>query len=225
MSASLDPSPADASSSPRRRRGDLAADPEMWQALDEGRLLRAILEHFYERVYADPRLGPFFKHVTREHVVGKQYAFMHDIFTGERTYFGDRPRNAHHWMVIDDALFDHRETLLQQSMHALGLPEVYCRRWRRVDEVFRKQIVKRAPVPKKVGGMCMPVDGVEEVELSVGSMCDACHRAVDVGERMQCHVRTGHAVCLDCVAQPTRAEAAPTDTNTGINTDEETPCV
>ena len=48
----------------RRRRGDLKPDPEMWAALDQGEKLTQILTDFYTRVFADPRLSPFFEGVT-----------------------------------------------------------------------------------------------------------------------------------------------------------------
>jgi truncated hemoglobin YjbI len=79
----------------------------MWEALGRGPLLRAILTDFYAEVFQDPRLLPFFHATTREWVIDHQYAFLAEIFTGERMFFGDRPRNAHHWMVITDDLFDY----------------------------------------------------------------------------------------------------------------------
>ncbi|MCF6319542.1 MAG: FAD-binding oxidoreductase, partial [Proteobacteria bacterium] len=90
-------------------------DPAMWQALEEGKKLNQILNDFYDKVLTDTQLAPFFKGVTKEHIVGKQYAFLNQIYTGQDCYFGDRPRNAHHWMIISDSLFDHREKLFSDS--------------------------------------------------------------------------------------------------------------
>lgn len=87
-------------------------DPALWQELDAGRMVRVVLADFYARLYQDPQLAPFFEGVTRERAIDKQYSFLQQLMSGERVYFGDRPRNAHHWMVISDALFDHRQALI-----------------------------------------------------------------------------------------------------------------
>ena len=46
------------------RKGDLAANPEMWAALNEGELLNEILTDFYAQVFVDPQLAHFFKDST-----------------------------------------------------------------------------------------------------------------------------------------------------------------
>ncbi|MBI5496368.1 MAG: group 1 truncated hemoglobin [Deltaproteobacteria bacterium] len=185
----------------RRRRGDLAPDPELWAALAENDLLGRILRDFYERVYADPRLAHFFEGVTRQRAVEKQYSFLKQIFSGEKCYFGDRPRNAHHWMVISDELFDHREALMEQCLRRHGLADHLVRRWRATEEVFRKQIVKAAPRPRKLGGVELPLEGYDDVDVTVGMLCDACGSEVPPGARVRYHVRTGRSVCAGCVAQ------------------------
>ena len=50
--------------------------------------------------------------VTLTRSIEKQYSFLKACITGEKCYFGNRPRNAHHWMIIDDALFDYRQALM-----------------------------------------------------------------------------------------------------------------
>ena len=182
----------------QRRAGDLDPDPDFWEALEEGRLLRGILEDFYARVFEDPRLAPFFQNVTKGRAIDKQYEFLRDKITGSRDYFGDRPRNAHHWMVIDDALFDYREELLAECARRAGLSERFVERWRALDECFRKQIVKAAPIPKKVRGQALPLEGYESLELTAGALCDGCEQAVDVGASIRYHVRTGKAYCSSC---------------------------
>lgn len=181
--------------SPRRRAGDLAPNPEMWEALQQGDLLRQILEDFYTRVYADPRLNHFFEGVTKERAIQKQYSFLRDKFTGEKLYFGERPRNAHHWMVISHELFDYREELMESCLKRAGLPQHLIERWRALEEVFRKQIVKDRPVPKKIRGVSMPLDGFETMELSVGAICDGCQAVLEPGAQIHYHVRTGKAYC------------------------------
>jgi len=178
---------------------DIPPDPEMWQALQEGVLLNRILDDFYSRVYEDPRLAPFFDGVTKQRAVEKQHSFMRQLYTGERVYFGDRPRNAHHWMVISDELFDYREALMVECLRRHGLPEHLVARWRAVEEYFRSDIVKDKPWKKKLGDIELPVEGYDETVLEVGSLCDSCGEEIDAGITVRYHLRLGHIYCPLCM--------------------------
>lgn len=188
----------EAAAAKEKEAGSIPPDPEMWQALEEGVLLTRILDYFYSRVYDDPRLAPFFHGVTKQRAVEKQYLFMRQLFTGEKVYFGDRPRNAHHWMVISNELFDYRESLMIECLRHHGLPEYLIARWRAVEEFFRSDIVKDRPWNKKMGDIELPVDGYGEVVLEVGSMCDSCGEAIDTGVTVRYHLRLGQIYCPLC---------------------------
>ena len=181
------------------KRKPLDTDPEMWAALDDGEGLVTILDDFYTSVFADPQLAPFFKDVTKDWVAQKQYSFLRQIFTGEDIYFGYRPRNAHHWMVISDELFDHREDLLAAAMRRYGVPEPLVARMRSLDEVFRKQIVKDTPRARRYGGIIQPLRGYESIEMSSGWICDGCAAVLEPDESAQYHKRTGKAYCVECM--------------------------
>lgn len=187
----------------RRRAGDLAPCPELWAALDGDRGLREILQRFYARAFEDPRLAPFFTHTNQAWVVGKQHSFLKEKFTGEKAYFGDRPRNAHHWMVISDELFDYREDMLAECMREWGLAEPMVQRWREYHEAFRKQIVKARPVALKRRGQALPLEGFDTLELSVGAICDGCGEVLEVGQQVRYHVRTGKAYGACCAVTGT----------------------
>jgi truncated hemoglobin YjbI len=196
----------------RRRKSDLAPDPEMWAALDQGALLSRILDDFYTRAFADPRLAPFFEGRTKDWIAQKQFSFLQQLFTGIDCYFGDRPRNAHHWMVISDELFDYREELMEGCLRRAGLPAHLVARWRAVEERFRKQIVKDAPIPRKIRGVALPLEGYESIELTIGTLCDGCAQAVESGQVVRYHVRTGKTYCATCMppgAAPVSDFAAP----------------
>lgn len=180
------------------RKGVLAPDNEMWQALHEGGGLGEILENFYTRVYQDSRLSGFFEGVTRERAIEKQFSFLKSIFTGEKCYFGDHPKTAHHWMVISNELFDYREELMEQCLRDYGLPEHLISRWRDVEEVFRGAIVKSKPFELSYGGVKRPVEGYFKEKLEVGTLCDSCSDEVSPGEEVTCHVRTGKLYCRNC---------------------------
>ncbi|MEZ4444407.1 MAG: FAD-binding oxidoreductase [Polyangiaceae bacterium] len=173
-------------------------DAEMWQALGEGVLLREILTDFYTQVYADPLLNPFFSHTTIDRSIGKQYSFLARVFAGDSLYFGDRPRNAHHWMVISDELFDHRAALMERVLRAHGLAEHLVRRFVAMEESYRKFIVKGRAWPRIMNGHTYPLEGYEEVRMDVGTLCDACQGEIAEGEVVRVHVRLGTAYCARC---------------------------
>ncbi|WP_028312023.1 2Fe-2S iron-sulfur cluster-binding protein [Derxia gummosa] len=191
---------ADAASAPPAHPEPAAppADPALWAALGDGALVREVLEDFYTRVYADPLLAPFFHKFTQARLVEKQYSFLKELITGEKVYFGNRPRNSHHWMVISDALFDHREQLMLTVLREHGLTEDLVRRWHAIENHYRGEIVKPAPWPKKVGEFEAPVGGFGEMVMEVGSVCDGCGGEIDAGETVRYHLREGTVFCARC---------------------------
>ena len=173
--------------------------PDLWAELRDGATVREALQDFYNRVYADTRLAPFFRGVTKERLVGKQYAFLHDEMKGRRSaYFGDNMRNTHHWMVIPDDLFDHRQRLMVDVLRDHGLTEAQITRWMNFEERHRPDIVKDAPWERMFGDQPMPADGYERETLSCGAMCDHCGREIQPGESVLYHVRLGSISCSHC---------------------------
>lgn len=186
------------------RKGPLAPNPALWEALGRGVKLREILEAFYAQVYEDPRLAPFFHGVTKERAVDKQWGFLAEIFSGQRLYFGDRPRNAHHWMVISNELFDYREQLFEKCLRSFGLPEEHVKAWLAVQQNFRKQIVKDAPFPRRMAGVEMPLDGWQKDTLAASALCDGCQGEVPVGAQVTYHRRRGTTYCERCTPAEAR---------------------
>jgi len=176
-------------------------DPELWAALQEGKLLSTVLTDFYTTVYADDKLASFFSGVTKQRLIEKQYLFVRQILTGEKVYFGDRPRNSHHWMVISDELFDYRESLMLKSLRKVGLSEPMLQRFMEMEGFYRRDIVKAAPFARVVGGIEKPFEGFDEITMDVGTLCDSCSREVHPGEKVIYHVRIGKIYCSDCSAQ------------------------
>jgi hypothetical protein len=142
--------------------------------------------------------------VTPERIIDKQYSFLASIFSGTTIYFGDRPRNAHHWMVISDELFDYREKLFITCLEEAGLAPRLIEHWKAVHEVYRKQIVKEQPFPRMMGGVAMPLDGWGTETLSVGSLCDGCQGELQVGAVVRYHLRLGRTLCEACAPEEAR---------------------
>ncbi len=185
----------------RELLGGVQPDPEIWSVLGEGKLLTTILTAFYGAVYADPRLEPFFHRVTKARAIQKQYEFLRDVFTGSKDYFGARPFNAHHWMIISDELFDHREDLFFEHVRLAGVPERLIRRWAAFHELFRPAIVKSTPRGLIVDGVETVLEGYTEETLDTGSICDGCESEMASGATGRMHKRTGELFCDGCAAR------------------------
>lgn len=177
-----------------------APDPELWAELQHGQTVRRVLEDFYDRVYADPLLSPFFERVTRDRVTDKQYSFMKQCLTGEKVYFGDRPRNAHHWMIISEALFEHRQSLMLQALRAQHLTAEQIRRWVGVEEHFRPEMVKTAVWPRRVGDEDIFTEGFTSETLMEGTVCDHCGGEIPAGTTVAYHRRLGQVSCRACAS-------------------------
>lgn len=195
---SFDDSASSSGSPATSKPKDPPPDPELWQALRQGALLREILEDFYTRVYADDKLASFFRNATKQRLIEKQYSFMNQVITGDKVYFGDRPRNAHHWMVISDELFDYRATLMVTCMRDHSLPEPMVQRWHAIEEHYREEMVKSTPWPKIVHGIELPLDGFEELTIDSGTLCDGCGREIHPGDQVRYHLRLGTTYCSGC---------------------------
>jgi protein-tyrosine phosphatase/truncated hemoglobin YjbI len=160
---------------------------------DEG--LRRILTAFYDRVFEDSRIGHFFAHTHKETIRAKQVAFMRRCFTGDsRGYMGQRPRNAHHWMVISDEDFDYREALMRDVLQEEGLTGPQIERWIAMECAFRQQIVKDKPWPLFYRGVETAWASEARPETcALDTLCDTCqgeipsgHTAWLLGDQFRC---------------------------------------
>jgi len=176
----------------------IEADPDLWDELERGPRLTRILESFYARVYVDARLSPFFQGIPRDHVIAKQYAFLADLFSGARGYFGMNPFNAHHWMVISDELFGYREALFEEVLREHALPAPMIRRWIAMHEWFRAEIVKAAPRGMVSRGVEQPLRTHRVERLPIDAVCDGCGDAIPAGAPSRYQYRQGTLHCALC---------------------------
>ncbi|WP_376689923.1 2Fe-2S iron-sulfur cluster-binding protein [Wenzhouxiangella sp. EGI_FJ10409] len=200
------PPTGDATDGGRERRAP-PRDPELWRRLGNGRVLREVLRDFYDIAFEDEHLGPYFQDVTRQRLREKQYSFLRSLMLGTRDYMGQRPRNAHHWMVIPGWLFDYRLELMEQCMRDHGLTEPWVGRWHALEDFFRGDIVKQAPWPRRIGESDVLLDGLEEAVLEDGGCCDGCERIIERGELVSFQLREGSLYCGDCRRLSSKAVA------------------
>ena len=173
-------------------------DPEMWAALDNGKLLSKILTRFYDQVFVDDIMSPYFVGVTKERLVEKVYSFHYQQYTGEKVFFGERPKNSHHWMVISDEIFDYRENLMKKTLQEFDFPTNLIDRWMESEEVYRSDIVKEKPTNKVLFGEEVPYEGFETLVMEFSSLCDSCESEIDVGDTIRYHTRMGTVYCSKC---------------------------
>ena len=190
-----------------QKLASIEPDPDLWAALGQGETLTEILTEFYTAVYEDPRLEPFFHRVTKQRAIEKQYNFLQDLFLGTKQYFGEKPFNAHHWMVISNELFDYRERLFFSVVRRHGIPEHHIHRWASIHEMFRREIVKNAPRGIMRNGQEVSLEGYSHETMDVGAVCDGCYEEVHAGETVLMHTRTGEVFCKTCEGQQ-RVQAA-----------------
>ena len=175
-------------------------DPDLsiWQELADGAKVREVLIDFYDRVYADERLSPFFDGVSKSRLVEKQFSFMKYLFTRQHVHFGQRPRNLHHWMVISDDLMDHRRHILDATFRDHGLTDEQRHVWHMYEEKFRNDIVKDKPWPIKIGDEFVDLESFDKETLGCATICDHCGEPVDAGVEVLYHRRTGKISCPNC---------------------------
>ncbi|MPM89338.1 hypothetical protein SDC9_136447 [bioreactor metagenome] len=173
-------------------------DAPLWQALGGDVRVRAVLEAFYTKVYDDALLAPFFVKVTKDRAISKQFSFMKQCVTGEKLYMGDRPRNAHHWMIITHELFDHRQRLMRETLQEHGIDGDLLQRWTALEEYFRPDIVKSAKLPRMLGDLPVASSGVTREVLGEGSVCDQCGAEIPAGATVLLHHHMGTISCGNC---------------------------
>jgi len=131
--------------------------------------------------------------------VEKQYSFMHQLFTGKKVYFGNRPRNIHHWMVISDDLMDRRRRILDAAMLRHGVTDEQRHVWHAYEENYRPDIVKDEAWPLKVGeNEYVDLESFDKEVLLEATLCDYCGNEVLAGEEVIYHRRTGKISCPRC---------------------------
>jgi hemoglobin len=99
---------------------------------------------FYDKIYADPWIGQYFKDIQRNLIENQQTEFMAQLFGGPKGYSGRMPNDAHEHMMISEELFKHRQELLAASLKEASIPESEAKAWLRIDGAFKKVIVKNS---------------------------------------------------------------------------------
>ncbi|HXH71747.1 MAG TPA: group 1 truncated hemoglobin [Mariprofundaceae bacterium] len=99
---------------------------------------------FYDKIYAHPWIGQFFKGHDQRAIELRQTQFMGEKFGGPVKYPGMELELAHRRMYITPELFSLRQKLLRESLEEAGVAPELVGRWLRIDAAFRKDIVNES---------------------------------------------------------------------------------
>ena len=98
------------------------ANDSVYQAWGGKAGIRAVMDDFVPRLFADPRTAPFFKNANREHLTEQLTEQLCQQAGGPCTYTGVPMKLAHEDMDIRRRDFNALVEILQQAMDAKGIP-------------------------------------------------------------------------------------------------------
>lgn len=116
----------------------------LYEAVGGRPTLEKVHRLFYDKVFAHPWLGQFFRGHDQKIIELRQTQFMGEKFGGDIRYPGMDLELAHRRMYITPELFELRRTLLRESLQEAGVAGDHIRRWLRIDSAFQRPIVKKS---------------------------------------------------------------------------------
>ncbi len=102
--------------------GTAHADDSLYQAWGGKAGIRAVMDDFVPRLFADPRTAPFFKDTNRKNLIEQLTDQLCQQAGGPCEYTGAAMKPVHADMGIGRRDFNALVEILQQSMDAKGIP-------------------------------------------------------------------------------------------------------
>jgi hemoglobin len=106
--------------------------------------LEKVHKIFYDKIYAHPWIGQYFKEIQQDIIEIQQSDFMSQAMGGPAIYCGKLPIPAHKHMFITDELFEIRTQLLKESLNEAKVDENGQSAWLKIDQAFKKGICKQS---------------------------------------------------------------------------------
>ncbi|WP_049979452.1 group I truncated hemoglobin [Halolamina rubra] len=85
--------------------------------------VESVVSEFYDRVFDDPLLEPYFEGIDREQLYAHQVQFISAVAGGPVDYDGADMQEAHAGMGITGEAFDRVATYLEEALRANGVDE------------------------------------------------------------------------------------------------------
>ena len=115
-----------------------------FEKLGGRKILEDVGKVFYDKIYEDPWLKQYFKHVPQEHIESQQVDFMQAALGGENVYGGKSPVHAHKHIFVTDEVYQAREELLMQAFKECNASQTLIDRWLKIDNAFYGKVVKKS---------------------------------------------------------------------------------
>jgi len=87
--------------------------------------VESVVDDFYDRVFADPLLEPYFEGIDREQLYAHQVQFISAVAGGPVEYDGADMQEAHAGMGITGEAFDKVATHLEAALRENGVAEAH----------------------------------------------------------------------------------------------------
>jgi hemoglobin-like flavoprotein len=118
------------------------ADSQLLDDIGGAECITPVHRRFYDWIFDDAWLGPFFYGKDKETLIRKQTEFMVSCFGGPSNFSGETPAIAHMHMFIDEEIFNLRQFHLHRCILEEGFSDEITERWIGVDESFRQAMVR-----------------------------------------------------------------------------------
>ena len=99
------------------------SDASLYDRLGGREGIRAVVDDFYDRLVADPTLGPFFEDADLEKLRRTQTDFLCEAAGGPETYDAAPVREAHLHVPFEPAHIERAVELLEESLAAFDVPD------------------------------------------------------------------------------------------------------
>ena len=107
-------------------------------------LVLKVNQAFYDRVYKDPWMSKVFAVVDQKFIESQQTDFIVGAMGGPKKYSGRAPQDAHPHIFVDEDMWNLREKFLIEALNEVKAPEWIKERWIRIDNAFKKAILKNS---------------------------------------------------------------------------------
>jgi len=118
----------------------VTADKSAYEQLGGEPGLRAIIDEFVERVFADIMIGFFFRNADKQRIKDKEFEFAAAFLGGPQRYSGQPLRQAHAKHPIMGGQFARRKKILEEVLIEKGVPAPVIETWLAHTEQLRGQI-------------------------------------------------------------------------------------
>lgn len=115
---------------------------QMFEEMGGRAAIEKVTNAFYDKVYADAWLSPFFDGIPRTHIQAQQNDFMQQALGGPTFYSGKTPPSAHQHMFITEEIFEARRAHLISAFKECHTSEKMVETWLAMEDVFRGRLVK-----------------------------------------------------------------------------------